>query len=80
MKYTVAKPVSVQKQAQVSIGGRPAQYKEWRMECYGGPAGTEKSGVYFTQRLWYLAARKLIIVDEFDTPNLSAILDQAKWS
>ncbi|XVQ08688.1 serine/threonine-protein kinase [Spirillospora sp. CA-255316] len=79
-KYSVAKPVSVQKQTQVSIGGRPAQYKEWRMECYGGLDGTQKSGVYFTQRLWYLAAQKLLVVDEFDTPNLSAILDQARWN
>jgi hypothetical protein len=79
-KYSVAKPVSVQKQAQVTIGGRAAQYKEWRMECYGGADGTQKSGVYFTQRLWYLAAQKLLIVDEFDTPNLTAILDQARWT
>ncbi|GLZ04708.1 hypothetical protein Acsp03_21740 [Actinomadura sp. NBRC 104412] len=77
-KYPIAKGVSVRKQARVTVAGRQAQYKEWRMECYGLD-GVKKTGVFFTQRLWYLQAEKLLIVDEFDTPNLTAILDQAKW-
>ena len=60
------------------VGGRTAEYREWRMRCGDVPTGT--SNVHFVQRLWYLPTSRILIVDEWNTPGLAQILARAQWS
>ncbi|MEU9020530.1 serine/threonine-protein kinase [Actinomadura sp. NPDC048394] len=65
------------------IGGRNAEYREWRLKCIrltSGPEMIQRTGVSFVQRWWYLPQSKFLIVDEWNTPNLDAILANATWT
>ncbi|MBO2465106.1 serine/threonine-protein kinase [Actinomadura violacea] len=65
------------------IGGRNAEYREWRLSCIrltSGPEMVAKTGVSFVQRWWYLPQSKVLIVDEWNTPNLDEILANATWT
>ncbi|MBB5854179.1 protein kinase [Amycolatopsis umgeniensis] len=53
------------------IGTKKAAYEEWRLTCSGG--GT------VTQRVWFLPKTQLVIVDEWNTPGLDKILEEARW-
>jgi hypothetical protein len=71
------------KQATATVGGRTAEYREWRIACYTrGPEVGEplkKTGTVYTERDWYLAAAKILIVDEWNTPGLDQLLAKATW-
>ncbi|WET79748.1 protein kinase [Amycolatopsis sp. QT-25] len=53
------------------VGTKKAAYEEWRLTCTGG--GT------VTQRVWFLPKTQLVIVDEWNTPGLDKILEEARW-
>ncbi|MEU3621423.1 serine/threonine protein kinase [Amycolatopsis coloradensis] len=53
------------------IGTRKAAYEEWQLTCSGG-------GVV-TQRVWFLPKTRLVVVDEWNTPGLDKILEEARW-
>ncbi|MFI7117562.1 serine/threonine-protein kinase [Amycolatopsis sp. NPDC049868] len=55
-----------------SIGTKKAAYEEWRLTCSGGGS--------VTQRVWFLPKTQLVIVDEWNTPGLDKILEEAKWN
>lgn len=65
------------------VGGKQAVYREWTITCYtkdpesGQPM--KKTATSYTERDWYLADAKLLIVDEWSTPNLAALLAKATW-
>ncbi|GAA2588410.1 serine/threonine-protein kinase [Actinomadura fulvescens] len=61
------------------VGGRQAEYREWQIRCAKIIPRYEKSNVSFVHRLWYLPQSKVLIVDEWNTPNLGAILEKAVW-
>ncbi|MFD5089944.1 serine/threonine-protein kinase [Amycolatopsis thailandensis] len=54
------------------IGTKKAAYEEWRLTCSGGGA--------VTQRVWFLPKTQLVIVDEWNTPGLDKILEEARWN
>ncbi|AIG73013.1 protein kinase family protein [Amycolatopsis japonica] len=54
-----------------SIGTKKAAYEEWRLTCSGGGS--------VTQRVWFLPKTQLVIVDEWNTPGLDKILEEARW-
>jgi predicted Ser/Thr protein kinase len=66
------------KKSFVQVGGRTAEYREWRMQC--GDGGARPVNVFFVQRLWYLPTSRILIVDEWNTPNLAQILTRAQWT
>ncbi|MER5622890.1 hypothetical protein ABT061_17815 [Streptosporangium sp. NPDC002544] len=55
----------------VSFGGKPARYNQFTVSC-----GTKLS---YTQRVWYVKSKKVMVVDHWKTPGLSSILRQAIW-
>ncbi|RSN15006.1 serine/threonine protein kinase [Streptomyces sp. WAC 05977] len=54
------------------VGTKRAAYEEWRLTCSGGGA--------VTQRVWFLPKTQLVIVDEWNTPGLDKILEEAQWN
>ncbi|MFG2005394.1 serine/threonine-protein kinase [Spirillospora sp. NPDC048911] len=62
------------------IGGRKAEYREWKIGCSVMIPKYEKRNVSFIQRIWYLPQSKVLIVDEWNTPGLAKILEKATWS
>jgi serine/threonine-protein kinase len=67
---TQGSPV-LQKKELRPIGTKKAAYEEWLLTCSGG--GT------VTQRVWFLPKTQLVIVDEWNTPGLDKILEEARW-
>ncbi|MFA1545399.1 serine/threonine-protein kinase [Actinomadura chokoriensis] len=64
------------------VGQRQAQYREWRLHCVllNGPEQFQPSSVTYVQRYWYLTEPRLLIVDEWNTPDLDTILAKATWA
>lgn len=69
-----------------TIGGRRVTYREWKIPCYEKKRMSDdyydlgaRTGVSFTERLWYLPDPRLLVVDHHQTPDLAAILDKASW-
>ncbi|MFF3664960.1 hypothetical protein [Microtetraspora malaysiensis] len=58
--------------------GHQAYYRAWSATCV--TPNTSKVKGRFTQREWYLPTSKILFVDQWNTPGLSAILKQATWS
>lgn len=52
--------------------GRRAGFAEWKLTCDGG-------SVTYPQRVWFLKTKKVIVVDQWKTPGLGAILAKAVW-
>ncbi|MER7545225.1 serine/threonine-protein kinase [Spirillospora sp. NPDC127506] len=65
-----------------SVGTRRAQYREWKLNCVflNGATQFRPAGPSYVQRYWYLTNPRLLIVDEWDTPDLDKILAKATWS
>jgi len=73
-------PQKPQVQKLAPVGSHQAEYREWRERCWDYGAADSKQGqVYFVQRLWYLPQSKILIIDEWNTPRLDKILEQATW-
>ncbi len=54
-----------------------AHYRVWPGRCVSYSSAEQKST--FKQREWYLPQSKILIVDQWATPGLSAILKNAVW-
>ncbi len=71
------------RQATVKVGGRSAAYREWTVPCYTKNPDTgqplAKTATTYTERDWYLAGLGTLIVDEWKTPALPALLTKATW-
>ncbi|GAA2871916.1 hypothetical protein GCM10010517_32240 [Streptosporangium fragile] len=57
--------------------GHKARFAEWRLRCM--TVTGKATSITYTQRIWYLAAEKVIVVDEWKTPGLAKILGKAVW-
>ncbi|MFC4117161.1 hypothetical protein [Nonomuraea zeae] len=55
--------------------GQRARFTEWKVSCDGGRLNVAS----YTQRVWYVKAKKVIVVDHWKTPGLGAILGKAVW-
>ncbi|SDH45126.1 hypothetical protein SAMN05421505_11623 [Sinosporangium album] len=61
------------------IGGdRKAHYRSWPGRCVVDATGEHK--FFFTQREWFVPRSGILIVDQWRTPGLAAILKSATWS
>jgi hypothetical protein len=54
------------------VGGKDAVYREWRIRCVDARTGDPESS--YTQRVWYLKASQILVVDEWSTPGLKDVL------
>ncbi|MGI5327812.1 serine/threonine-protein kinase [Actinomadura nitritigenes] len=74
-----AKPVRT---GTAKVGTRTAQYREWRIHCLvlQGADQFKPTNVTYVQRYWYLTEPRLLILDEFATPDLDKILAKATWT
>jgi hypothetical protein len=57
--------------------GHKADYRKWSARCV--TKTTYKPKGHFTQREWFLPASKILVIDRWDTPELSGILTRATW-
>jgi hypothetical protein len=58
------------------VGGRDAVYREWRVTCVDAANRPKAS---YLQRVWYLAAARILVVDEWSTPGLPQALAAARF-
>jgi hypothetical protein len=70
-------PTKPAKRGVAKVGGKDAVYREWRVSCVDARTGEPEAG--YTQRVWYLKASKILVVDEWSTPGLSEVLAAAKF-
>jgi hypothetical protein len=60
------------------VGTRQAVYRDWEVTCLD--AGTLKPRTSYRQRVWYLPSSKILVVDEWSTPGLAAVLAAATFA
>jgi hypothetical protein len=70
-------PTKPAKRGVAKVGGKDAVYREWRVSCVDARTGEPEAS--YTQRVWYLKASKILVVDEWSTPGLSEALAAAKF-
>ena len=70
-------PTKPAKRGVAKVGGKDAVYREWRVSCVDARTGEPEAS--YTQRVWYLKASKLLVVDEWSTPGLGEALAAAKF-
>jgi hypothetical protein len=70
-------PAKPAKRGAAKVGGKDAVYREWRVGCVD--ARTGKPEASYTQRVWYLKASKILVVDEWSTPGLGEALAAARF-
>ncbi|WP_410658666.1 serine/threonine-protein kinase [Amycolatopsis sp. lyj-112] len=63
--------------ATAPIGDATATYEEWTIQCVprGQSGGTGDAQV--TQRIWFLAERQIVVMDEWRTPGVEDLLRSA---
>ena len=70
-------PAGPSKQGTAKVGGKDAVFREWRIGCVDARTGKPKAG--YTQRVWYLKAAGILVVDEWSTPGLDQVLASATF-
>ncbi|RSN49202.1 serine/threonine protein kinase [Amycolatopsis sp. WAC 04197] len=66
--------------ATAPVGGATATYEEWTIQCVprGQTGGSGETQV--TQRIWFLADRQIVVMDEWRTPGVEELLRTATIS
>ena len=66
--------------ATAPVGDATATYEEWTIQCVprGQTGGTGETQV--TQRIWFLADRQIVVMDEWRTPGVEELLRTATIS
>jgi hypothetical protein len=59
------------------VGGKDAVYREWRVGCVDAKTG--KAETSYLQRVWYLKASGILVVDEWSTPGLKEVLAAGRF-
>jgi hypothetical protein len=65
-------PTRPRTQGFARVGTRQAVYRDWKITCLD--AATLKPRTSYRQRVWYLPSSKILVVDEWSTPGLAAVL------
>jgi hypothetical protein len=63
---------------QRQIGGRPATYSEYAVDCVD-QANPHKTVSGYTEREWYVADRQILVIDVGSNPDLPDVLAKASW-
>jgi hypothetical protein len=70
-------PARPSKEGKAKVGGKDAVYREWRVGCVDARTGKPKDG--YLQRVWYLKASGILVVDEWSTPGLPQVLAAGRF-
>jgi hypothetical protein len=70
-------PTKPTKRGVAKVGGKDAVYREWRVGCVDARTGEPEAS--YTQRVWYLKASRILVVDEWSTPGLREALAAARF-
>jgi hypothetical protein len=70
-------PATPAKQGTAEVGGKDAVYREWRIGCVDARTGKPKEG--YLQRVWYLKASGILVVDEWSTGDLDRVLADGRF-
>ena len=70
-------PTRPARRGKAKVGGKDAVYREWRVECVDARTGKPESS--YTQRVWYLERSGILVVDEWSTPGLGAVLAAGRF-
>ena len=65
------------KRGTAKVGGKDAVYREWKVGCVDARTGEPETS--YTQRVWYLKASGILVVDEWSTPGLGAVLAAGRF-
>jgi hypothetical protein len=71
-------PTRPRTQGFARVGTRQAVYRDWKITCLD--ATTLKPRTSYRQRVWYLPSSKILVVDEWSTPGLAAVLAAASFA
>ncbi|NUW34181.1 hypothetical protein HTZ77_22475 [Nonomuraea sp. SMC257] len=74
-KYTSGQATRVRTSKAAFGTGQQAQFTEWKVSCDGSRTNVTS----YTQRVWYVKGKKVIVVDHWKTAGLDAILGKAVW-
>jgi hypothetical protein len=74
---TEVAPTHPLKAGTAEVGGKEAVYREWKVACVD--AATSKPKGSYLQRVWHLPRSGILIVDEWSTPGLPAVLAAARF-
>ena len=70
-------PARPSKEGKAKVGGKDAVYREWRVGCVDARTGKPEDG--YLQRIWYLKASGILVVDEWSTPGLGQVLAAGRF-
>ncbi|HEX3213658.1 MAG TPA: hypothetical protein VH016_13895 [Actinomycetota bacterium] len=70
-------PTRPAEQGMAKVAGKDAVYREWEIDCVDARTGKPKTT--YTQRVWHLKASGILIVDEWSTPGLGAVLAAGRF-
>ena len=70
-------PASPSRKGTAEVGGKDAVYREWRIGCVDARTGKPKDG--YLQRVWYLKASGILVVDEWSTRGLDRVLADGRF-
>jgi hypothetical protein len=70
-------PARPAKRGVAEVGGKDAVYREWRVGCVDARTGKPKGD--YLQRVWYLEASGILVVDEWRTAGLPEALAAARF-
>jgi predicted small lipoprotein YifL len=70
-------PTDPVRRGKAKVGGKDAVYREWRVDCVDARTGKPKTS--YTQRVWYLERSGILVVDEWSTPGLGAVLAAGRF-
>jgi hypothetical protein len=70
-------PATPSKKGTAEVGGKDAVYREWRIGCVDARTGKPSDG--YLQRIWYLKASGILVVDEWSTQGLERVLADGRF-
>ena len=70
-------PAGPAKRGVAEVGGKDAVYREWRVGCVDARTGKPKTS--YAQRVWYLKASGILVVDEWSTQGLARVLADGRF-
>ena len=70
-------PARPSRKGTAKVGGKDAVYREWRVGCVDARTGKPEDG--YLQRVWYLKASGILVVDEWSTPGLPQVLAAGRF-
>jgi len=71
-------PTRPRTQGFARVGTKQAVYHDWKITCLDATTLTPRTS--YRQRVWYLPSSKILVVDEWSTPGLAAVLTAATFA